>query len=209
MKKQLLTAVAICIGALSFTTEAHAGDDRLSLYEVKAFMANFNSDINSPDMNSGRRFLNMSVANRATFQDTIFHDWNSDHAKAYVVSDNNGGFSAYRYRYPYQANAYNRTSAYTMTKSDIVHRFEMKKRTIPGYSHSVDVLGINMNAAANQAVADIVIREFGASYTPQAPNYIGQHKVSESRCKASVVTGRRGNLILTGMNCNTTGQYPL
>lgn len=208
MKKQILTAIAIGLGAVSFSAQGHAADDRISLYEVKSFIGTMDHAINNRDITAGREFLNMKLANRGTFNETIYHDWSSQNGGHYVVNGTKPG-TFYSYRYPRQSNAYNRTSAYTMTKTDILKRFETKKRTIPGYAHSVNVLGIDMDASAQQAVADIVIKEFGAYYTPQAAGYIGQHVISESRCKASLLRGRSGDLIMTGMNCNTTGHYPI
>jgi hypothetical protein len=202
MKKLMMMAVALSTFAI--TDSAEARDRQLSVHEVKSFMTRLNNAWNNPDIMVGRSFLKLNVAENASFNATIHHPW-PHYASPYHVYEGRH-YDPYYYRYPYY-RSYKPVSIQNMTKWEMIGDFQSKKRSIPGYFVEMDVVRVDMPAAADSATVKLVKHEYSSNYAPHHPGHMERVRFAVSECIASLDQTRFGDITLEGMRCSVTDRY--
>lgn len=206
--KQFLTLFALC---LLISSTATAGNDKISVYEIRALFTKANVELASPNILIGKSFLLQKVAENAVFE-TNFENYRFaygyyDHPYASMVDYNVNPYY-YGYRYPYHARPYLKaTSMSRAEKNDILRSFEVKKNLIAGYRPEYKITGIKIRPDAESAVVDVDMREYGYQYAPSSVTLTDAKLHSKSKCKV-YLTKRFGDVYITRRDCNTVTNLP-
>ena len=203
LNKLLMVGAALFITGAMDTAQAA---ERMSIHEVNSFVTRMTNAVNSVDTNITAAFLERSLADSASFSDTV----NTAVVDGRFINAWGAyGYSPY-YRYPHGYVSYVQPTSFNAIGKDAkINKIINKKNTIPRYHTSMNIIGTRMAANGTSAVLDVSLREYGMSYA-LAPYgaYHGQ-KLQHANARCSLhLSKHHGSVMLTKMDCNTVKAAP-
>lgn len=218
MKLKTLLMAGVAATAMFMSAPAEASD-RMHTRDIQNFVTDLNNFVNSPNLGITQDFLTRRISTNAGFRVNVDHRWAGRYYNYRLV--NNYYYSPYyNYRYGYAYNPhFQATSLGLLGKGEMIQSVLDKKASIPNFKNLFTIEGTRINADRSAATVDLLVTESGLAYGYgwlhphygygyRAAGYTHSVNHAESRCSMNLQKFY-GDVVITGMTCNTVMRAPL
>jgi len=200
--KRLLLTTAFALSLLPAPAQAMEG--RISLFELRTFLEQYEAALNAPNLNITRYYLDRAATPDAVFEERVFSRPSAPYRRDVMYKDKKSGTT---YRYP-SAHQINVTDYRSLSKKSFINEVSARKQNTPGFAARVSMAKSEISPYAQSAVLEVAFREYGLMRDAYNQSLLTTSMLTYSKCRMYMQRQHDETLQITRLDCNTNTNLP-